>query len=322
MKMLKNMIDCVIRYYYFYDRQSRLLSMVKDTSFQKKRLLQVGGKYLDLSVPKIAGILNVTPDSFYDGGKYFETNQLVKQVEKMLNEGADLIDVGAFSSRPGAVEIGEEEEYNRLSRALGAIRDKWPETIISVDTTRANLAGKVIENFQVNIINDISGGMADPEMFDVIAAFHVPYIMMHMRGTPANMQLNTDYSDILSEIIEFFKRQIFAIREKGVNDIIIDPGIGFSKTLEHNYQILHHLDIFQIFNLPILIGVSRKSMIHKLLEISPNQALNGTTVLHTLALERSADILRVHDVLEAKQTIRLFRKTHTEGENYALQHPD
>ena len=318
--MLTIMIDSMICNHYFYARQMRLVSMVKDTFFQKKRLLNVGGKYLDLSVPKIAGILNVTPDSFYDGGKYLQKDQLVKQVERMLMEGADIIDVGAFSSRPGAAEISEEEEYNRLSFALGTIREKWPETLISADITRANLARRVIENFQVNIINDISGGKADTEMFDVIAAFQVPYIMMHMRGTPETMQQNTNYSDLLREIIEFFNRQIHTLTEKGVHDIVIDPGFGFSKTLEQNYQILYHLGTFQIFSLPILVGLSRKSMIHRLLDISPEQALNGTTALHILALERGADILRVHDVAEARETILLFQKTFAEGEKYTLQH--
>ena len=318
--MLTIMIASMICNHYFYASQMRLVSMVKDTLFQKKRLLHVGGKYIDLSVPKIAGILNITPDSFYDGGKYLQKDQLDKQVERMLNEGADIIDVGACSSRPGAAEVSEEEEYKRLSLALETIREKWPDILISVDTTRAGMARKVIEIFRVNIINDISGGKADPEMFDVIATLQVPYIIMHMRGTPESMQQNTDYSDLLREIIEFFSQQIHTLSEKGVHDIVIDPGFGFSKTLEQNYQILYHLDVFQIFNLPILVGLSRKSMIHQLLNISPEQALNGTSALHIMALERGADILRVHDVAEARETILLFQKTFSEGKNYMLQY--
>lgn len=320
MKMLTIMIASLLRNHYFYDEQLRLILMDKDTFFQKKRLLNTGGNYLDLNIPKIAGILNVTPDSFYDGGKYLEEAKLVKQVEKMLHEGADIIDVGACSSRPGAKEISIEEEYKRLSSALGPVREKWPEIIISVDTSRAEIVQQVIENFQVNMINDISGGMADPEIFDVIAEFQVPYIIMHMQGTPETMQSSINYSDLLREIIEFFSRQINFLIQKGIHDIIIDPGFGFGKTLEQNYQILCHLEVLCMFNLPIMVGVSRKSMIHRLLEISPDEALNGTTALHMLALEHGADILRVHDVMEAKQTVQLFQKTLSEGENYTFQH--
>jgi len=320
MKMLTIMIASMLRNHYFYDKQFRLILMDKDTFFQKKRLLNIGGNYLDLDIPKIAGILNVTPDSFYDGGKYLEEAQLLKQVEKMLNEGADIIDVGACSSRPGAKEISIEEEYKRLSRTLSPVRKKWPEIIISVDTTRAEIARQVIENFQVNMINDISGGITDPEMFNVITEFQVPYIIMHMQGTPETMQSSTNYSDLLREIIEFFSQQINILVQKGVHDIIIDPGFGFGKTLEQNYQILCHLEVLCMFNLPVMVGVSRKSMIHRLLDITPEEALNGSTALHMLALEHGADILRVHDVMEAKQTTQLFQKTHAEGENYTFQH--
>ncbi len=294
--------------------------MDKDTFFQKKRLLNTGGKYLDLDIPKIAGILNVTPDSFYDGGRFTSRDKILKQVNKMIEEGADIIDVGASSTRPGANEICAEEEYERLIKALGAIRENWPEITISVDTTRADIACNVIKNFQVNIINDISGGMADPTMKDIIAEFQIPYIIMHMKGTPETMQNNTQYSDLLKEIIEFFSQQTEILLSNGINDIIIDPGFGFAKTLEQNYQILCHLNVFKMFGLPIMVGLSRKSMIYRLLNITPNDALIGTTALHMMALERGADILRVHDVLEAKQIIELFRKTQDEGRNYTLQH--
>jgi len=290
--------------------------MDKDTFFQKKRLIRIGGNYLDLDIPRIAGILNVTPDSFYDGGKYLEKKKIIAHVDRMLHEGADIIDIGACSSHPGAKEIGVAEELQRLTDALAPIREKWPDICISVDTTRSAIAQKVVENFKVNMINDISGGIADPQMSELIAEMQIPYIVMHMKGTPETMQHTTSYSDLLREIIEFFSRQTELLKSKGIHDIIIDPGFGFGKTLEQNYQILYHLGVFRMFNFPLMVGLSRKSMIYRLLDITPDEALTGTVALHMLALERGADILRVHDVREAKQAIQLFKKAHSEGEKY------
>ena len=296
--------------------------MDKDTFFQKKHLLRIGRNYLNIDTPKIAGILNITPDSFYDGGRYLDKDAVMNQVGKMISEGAGIIDVGAASSRPGAEEIGGNEELERLARALGPIRETWPDVIISVDTTRADIARKVVEKFQVNIINDISGGTADPEMFDTLAEFQIPCIIMHMRGTPKTMQKNTDYSDLLKELLEYFNHQTETLKQKGIHDIIIDPGFGFSKTLEQNYQILYHLHVFSILSYPLMVGLSRKSMIYRKLNITPDKALNGTTALHMMALERGADIIRVHDVSEAKQTIELYINARSEGNKYTHQHSE
>jgi len=290
--------------------------MYKDTFLNKKRNLRIKGSYLQLDVPKVAGILNVTPDSFYDGGKYTTRESIFARAETLISEGADIIDVGAFSSRPGATEISSDEEYARLSVALDIIRNKWPEAVISVDTTKAVIARKAIENFKADIINDISAGMADKEMLDVVAEFHVPFIMMHMKGNPATMQQHTNYSDMVREILAFFNERLELIRKKGINDIIIDPGFGFAKTPAQNFQLLCHLGVFNILELPVMVGLSRKSLIYRTLGITPAESLNGTTALHSMALERGADILRVHDVKEARQTIELFYSMKTEGEKY------
>ena len=280
----------------------------KDTFFSRKRTLNCNGKLIDLTIPKVMGILNVTPDSFYDGGMNYSEAEIHSALDKMIDEGADIIDVGGYSSRPGALHINEQEELARLSMALTIIRKKYPEAIVSVDTFRSSIAKAVVKDYKVDIINDISAGNMDDEMFETIAALNVPYIIMHMQGAPQNMQANPNYKNLIPDILSFLSKKVFALRNLGVKDIIIDPGFGFGKTLEHNYDILHHLNEFTMLELPILVGVSRKSMIYKALGITPEKALNGTTVLHTITLLKGADILRVHDVKEARECIKLVNK--------------
>jgi dihydropteroate synthase len=291
----------------------------KDTFFHKKRLIRIKGKYWDFAIPRVMGILNQTPDSFYDGGRFLDPGAMMSQVDRLLDEGADILDIGCYSSRPGAAFVDLDEELSRLSRALGPIRKQYPDSILSVDTFRSAVAQRAVEEYAVDIINDISAGMLDPKMADIIASLQVPYIMMHMQGSPQNMQSLTDYKDLIKEVITFLGMQAEVFKQRGVMDIIIDPGFGFSKTLDQNYQLLSHLDTFKILEYPLLVGISRKSMIYKLLEITPDESLNGTTALQMLALEKGADILRVHDVKEAKQAVRLFLKTKEEGEKYRKQ---
>lgn len=265
------------------------------------------GNLIDLSVPKIMGILNCTPDSFYDGGKYKSESEILSQVEKMLNEGATFIDIGAYSSKPGADFVSEEEELQRLLPIIDLVLQHFPEALLSVDTFRSKVAQKAVENGAA-IVNDISAGMLDDNMLETVAKLQVPYIMMHMKGNPQTMQSLTNYDDIVKEMTFYFSERINKARSFGLNDIIIDPGFGFAKTLEQNYEVLQKLDYFNILELPILVGVSRKSMIYKLLENSPQEALNGTSVLNTIALQKGAKILRVHDVKEAVETIKLVEK--------------
>ncbi len=265
------------------------------------------GNLIDLSTPKIMGILNCTPDSFYDGGKYKNETEILLQVEKMMNEGATFIDIGAYSSRPGADFVTEEEELQRLLPIIDLVLQHFPETLLSVDTFRSKVAQKAIGNGAA-IVNDISAGMLDENMLETVAKLQVPYIMMHMKGNPQTMQSLTDYTDIVKEMTFYFSERINKARSFGLNDIIIDPGFGFAKTLEQNYEVLQKLDYFNILELPILVGVSRKSMIYKLLENSPQEALNGTSVLNTIALQKGAKILRVHDVKEAVESVRLVEK--------------
>lgn len=280
----------------------------KDTFFSRKLTINCGGELLDLSIPKIMGILNITPDSFFDGKKYSTQEKILFQVNKMLNDGCDIVDIGAYSSRPGAKQISVKDELNRLCPVLESIRNEFPDIILSVDTFRSEVAKKVVEDFNVNIINDISAGELDDKMFDSIAKLNVPYILMHMKGSPDNMQENPKYNNVIKEVINYFSLKVETLKLLGVNDLIIDPGFGFGKTLEHNYQLLKYLDDFRIFELPILVGISRKSMINKLLEISPEEALNGTSVLNTLAIINGTNILRVHDVKEANESIKLCTK--------------
>ena len=265
------------------------------------------GKLIDLTTPKVMGILNFTPDSFYDGGKYKSDSEIIHQVEKMLVEGADFIDIGAYSSRPKAAFVSEKEEISRITSVLNIIQRNFPDILISIDTFRSEVARVSLENGAA-IINDISAGSLDERMWDVVAEYNVPYIMMHMRGTPQTMQEFTQYDDLIKDMMFYFSEKVRTARSCGINDIILDVGFGFSKTLEQNYELLHKLELFNLFELPTLVGVSRKSMIYKALNIGPSEALNGTTVINTIALQKGASILRVHDVKQAKEAIDLISK--------------
>lgn len=266
------------------------------------------GHLLDLSVPKVMGILNVTPDSFYAESRKQEEHEISSRIEQILTEGGDIIDIGAYSSRPNAADVSTEEEMKRLRTGLEILRKTAPDAIVSVDTFRADVAAMCVEEFGVNIINDISAGDMDERMTDTVARLNVPYIMMHMKGTPQNMQQAPTYTHLTEEIIYYFAQKIQTLEARGVKDIIIDPGFGFGKTLAHNYELLNHLEQFGILNHPILVGVSRKSMIYKLLECTPDEALNGTSVINTLALTKGANILRVHDVRPCVEAVRIFQK--------------
>ena len=265
------------------------------------------GKLISLKSPKIMGILNVTPDSFYDGGKFTEEKAILQQTEKMLKEGATFIDLGAYSSRPGAKDISEEEELRRIEPMVSVILSRFPGVLLSIDTFRSSIARHCLEA-GASMINDISGGDLDPEMMKTVAEWKAPYIMMHMKGTPQTMTKQTTYSDLLTDIRFTLSEKIAKARKLKINDIILDPGFGFSKTLTQNFKILKHLDLFRIFEVPILVGLSRKSMIYKTLGTDADNALNGTTALNMYALKQGANILRVHDVKEAKECIQLFNE--------------
>lgn len=262
---------------------------------------------VDLTLPKVMGILNVTPNSFFDGGRYKNDSEILLRVEKMLLNGATFIDIGAYSSKPSAEFVSEEEELQRIVPIVQLILEHFPETLISIDTFRSEVAKACIENGAA-IINDISAGILDDKMLETIAKYNVPYIMMHMRGTPQTMQAMTNYDNIVKEILFYFSERIAQARSLGINDLIVDPGFGFAKTLEQNYEILQKMELFQMLELPLLAGVSRKSMIYKTLHSSAEEALNGTTVLNTIALTKGAKILRVHDVREAIECVTLFNK--------------
>ena len=260
---------------------------------------------LDLSEPQVMGILNVTPDSFYAGSR-METEEAIRsRVRQIVEEGGEMIDVGAYSSRPGAADVSPQEEMERLRRGMKILREEAPEIPVSVDTFRADVAKMCIEELGADIINDISGGELDKAMFPTVAKLGVPYILMHMKGTPQTMQQAPHYDDLLKEVMLYFAEKIQQLRDLGQKDIILDPGYGFAKTLEHNYELLQHQEMLQVFELPLLVGVSRKSMIYKLLNCTPDEALNGTTVLNTVALQKGASILRVHDVKVAKEVVKL-----------------
>ncbi|MFY7810732.1 MAG: dihydropteroate synthase [Flavobacterium sp.] len=265
------------------------------------------GNLIDLSNPKIMGILNLTPDSFFDGGKNFNIDIAIKNVSKMLEEGADFIDIGAYSSRPNAVNISVNEEIDRLIPVLIELNKTFPKAHFSIDTFRSEVAEIALENGAC-MINDISGGSLDQKMFEIIAKFQVPYVMMHLVGTPQNMTQNTAYQNLITEILFYFSEKINIARTYNINDIIIDPGFGFSKTIDQNFELLQNMKLLEMCNLPILAGISRKSMIYKTLETTPEFALNGTTALNMTALQNGANILRVHEVKEAKECITLFNK--------------
>ena len=255
------------------------------------------------------GILNITPDSFYQGSRLMEPGTILGKAAEMLSEGADILDIGAYSSRPGSRGITASQEQQRLETALTALREAHPDILISVDTFRAEIARRVVTDFKVNMINDISGGDLDGDMFETMADLQVPYVLMHMKGKPSDMQEHATYRDVVQEIIYDFSAKLDRLNKLGVNDIILDPGFGFAKTIEHNYQILRQLEAFDIFDQPLMVGLSRKSMIYRVLGSDPEEALNGSTVLHAIALMKGANILRVHDVKEALETIRLVGRT-------------
>lgn len=265
------------------------------------------GHLIDLSKPKIMGILNVTPDSFYDGGKFRSDADILKQVEKMLTEGATFIDIGAYSSRPKADHISEEEELSRSIPVIELLAKEFPDLLMSVDTFRSRIASEGIRA-GASLVNDISGGEMDQDMFETMAKLQVPYILMHMVGMPQNMQQHVNYDDLVKDMIFYFSKKIFKLRQLGVNDLIIDPGFGFSKTLDQNYELLEKMQLFNTLGLPILVGLSRKSMLYKLLGTDTANALNATTAANSIALSKGAGILRVHDVKEAKETIMIFEK--------------
>lgn len=274
--------------------------------------INVNGRLLDLSTPRVMGILNVTPDSFYAGSRMQTDDEIVRRTEQIVAEGADMIDIGAYSSRPGAADVTLQEEIQRLRRGLSLVRRVLPDAVISVDTFRADVARMCVEEYGVAIINDIAGGAMDADMFPTVAQLGVPYVMMHMQGTPQDMQVQPHYDNLLREVFLYFAERIQRLRDLGAKDIILDPGFGFGKTLQHNYELLAHLDEFHEFGLPLLVGVSRKSMIYRLLDITPDEALNGTTVLNTLCLVKGAHILRVHDVRQAVETVRIFNAEQSE----------
>lgn len=270
--------------------------------------LNLRGKLYSLCEPKIMGILNVTPDSFYAESRTSDEEHIAARVQQLMDDGADMIDIGGYSSRPGADDVSPEEEMNRLCRGLRVVRRLYPEVPISVDTFRADVARMCVEEEGADIINDISGGMMDRQMFRTVARLGVPYILMHMQGTPDTMQQAPHYDNLRREVMLYFAERIDRLCQMGAKDIIVDPGFGFGKTLEHNYELFHHLDDFNLFNLPLLVGISRKSMIYKLLGGTPQTSLNGTTVLNTIALMKGVHILRVHDVKEAVEAKRIVMK--------------
>lgn len=274
-------------------------------------LINLQGELMDLSTPRVMGILNITPDSFYEQSRMQVDKDILTRCQEILDQGGDIIDIGAYSSRPGAQHISQEEEMTRLRHALELITKEFPQAHLSVDTFRADVARMCVEEYGVAIINDIAAGSMDDRMFETIAELKVPYIMMHMQGTPQDMQMNPSYEHMEQEVMKYFSEKVNQLYALGVNDIILDPGFGFGKTVEHNYEMLSWMEDFQTFGLPLLVGVSRKSMIYKLFGSTPQEALNGTTVLHTIALQKGANILRVHDVKEAVEAIQILDKMQT-----------
>ena len=270
------------------------------------KYINVNGHLLDLAYPRVMGILNVTPDSFYSGSRKQTEEEIIDRCKQIMDEGGSIIDLGAYSSRPNAEHISPEEEMSRLKKALQVINQHFPNATLSVDTFRADVAKMCVEEYGVAIINDIAAGMMDDQMFTTVAKLGVPYIMMHMQGTPQNMQVNPHYENILKEVLYYFSEKVQRLRDLGAKDLILDPGFGFGKTVAHNYELMERMNEFAIFELPILVGVSRKSMIYKLLGGGPEDALNGTSILNTIALSKGANILRVHDVKEAVEAVKIF----------------
>jgi dihydropteroate synthase len=279
--------------------------MAKDTFFRKKATLNAGGKLIDLSSPKVMGIINITPDSFYAGSRKPGIDEALQQAEKMLHEGAAFLDIGAYSSRLGADDISIQEETDRLLPIIEAIVGRFPEAVLSIDTFRSQVAEAAIQA-GAHIINDISGGQLDPDMFVTVARLQAPYILMHMKGTPQNMNQQAHYDDVFTEVYDYFVDRYYQLKQLGVHDVIIDPGFGFAKKKEHSYTLMNRLQDFNVLQLPILVGVSRKTMIYKTLGITAEEALNGTAVLNTIALTKGADILRAHDVKEAVEVVKIW----------------
>lgn len=285
-------------------------SPIEDKLFPQKYTFQIKGRVYSLDKPKIMGILNLTPDSFFEGSRVsLEEKMILNTAEKMISEGADFLDIGGYSTRSGALDISMEEEVQRVAPAISLIKREFPEILISVDTFRSGVAKHAVES-GADLINDISAGNLDPQMLATVAKLDIPYIAMHMRGTPQTMQEETIYQDLIPEILSYFSQKLEQFRKLGIKDVIIDPGFGFAKTREQNFQLLRDLKRFNALGLPILAGVSRKSMIYKTLQISPSEALNGTTALNMFALSQGANILRVHDVKEAKETVTLFEQLY------------
>ncbi|WP_455638518.1 dihydropteroate synthase [Parabacteroides sp.] len=272
------------------------------------KTLNIRGRLLSLATPVVMGILNITPDSFYADSRKQSEAAIEERIQAILSEGGQIIDIGGYSSRPDAAEVSPEEEMKRLAFALKILNAHYPDAIVSVDTFRADVARRCVEEYGVAIINDISGGELDKKMFETVAGLNVPYIMMHMRGTPQTMQQHTDYTDMMEEIMLYFAAKVRELRLMGVNDIILDPGFGFSKTVDQNYRLMSRLEEFDVFGLPLLVGISRKRMIYNYLGGTPADSLNGTTVLNTYALMNGADILRVHDVRAAVEAVKIITK--------------
>jgi dihydropteroate synthase len=288
-----------------------LITATATKFLKRKNTLNLNGRILDLAQPVVMGIINVTPDSFFDGGKYKTDKKVVKRAEEILDQGGTVIDIGAVSTQPGKEGISTKEEIDRLLPAVKAVKKEFPDAFISIDTYRSWVALKVIEDCGPCIVNDVSGGNFDVHMFDTIGKLGVPYILMHMQGTPLKMQENPVYEDIIRDISLFFTERVKQLTKAGVKDVIIDPGFGFGKLLEHNYELLNRLDSFKVFQLPLMVGMSRKGMIYRLLGSNADEALNGTTVVNTLALMGGADILRVHDVREAVETVRIMNRVRS-----------
>ena len=283
----------------------------------KPKYINAGGKLIDLSIPKVMGVMNITPDSFYKGSRVTEDKEIITTAIRMVDEGADFLDVGGYSSRPHAENIPAGEEKKRVLHAITLIRKEVPQAIVSIDTFRSEIAREAVSECGAHMINDISGGEADNNMFRTVQELNVPYIMMHMKGNPQTMQDNPEYDDVVADILKWFSHRIVKLQSAGVKDIIIDPGFGFGKTIKHNFEMLDRLGDFGVAGLPVIVGVSRKSMIWKSLSITPEEALNGTSVLHAAALLKGADILRVHDVREAVQAVRLITMIKTTGMDIA-----
>jgi dihydropteroate synthase len=275
--------------------------------------INIKGRLLDLSHPRIMGIINVTEDSFYSGSRYTSDEEILTVAGRMLTEGADILDIGGCSTRPGALEVQEETEKRRVCHATELILRKYPEAIVSIDSFRATVAEEAVINSGASIINDISGGEMDGEMFPLVMRLNVPYIMMHMQGTPQTMQSNPQYNDVVADILFWFGQRVTPLKHAGVKDIILDPGFGFGKRADHNFEMLRRLDEFHIAGLPLLVGLSRKSMIWRTLDVTADEALTGTSALHMTALMKGASLLRVHDVKEAKEVITLFEKIYPDG---------